>query len=98
MSTDWYPYCLTCHESYDLWNCRHPDFILYLITNAEFIVKMGEFINRTPSYIDIELHSTYGDIHPEWFKKHLGHQLVPKNEYGRYLDSSGTEVELQWRE
>lgn len=96
MSCDWYPYCLTCHESYDMWNCGKPDFILYLIANSEFIVKIGEFQSGTN--VDIEVKSWYGLIDPEWFKKHLGHQLVPKNEYGRYLDSNGIEVELQWRE
>jgi len=90
MSTDWYPYCLTCHESYDMWNCHRPDFILYLFRNIDFIVKIGEF--QDGSSVDIDVHSLYGDIHPEWFKKHLGHQLVPKNEYGDYLDSKGREV------
>jgi hypothetical protein len=92
MSTDWYPYCLTCHESYDMWNCHRPDFILYLFANAELIIKIGEF--QEGSAVDIDVHTWYGDIHPEWFKKHLGHQLVPKNEYGNYLDSKGREVRI----
>lgn len=90
MATDWMPYCLTCNKSYDMWNCRRPEFIRYLIDNSELLAKFGEFQNGT--VVDIEVHTWYGNLLPEWFREHFGHQLVAKNEYGRYLDSDGKEV------
>jgi hypothetical protein len=29
---------------------------------------------------------TYGRIDPAWFAQHLGHELIPRDEYGRCSD------------
>ena len=33
---------------------------------------------------EVELRCFYGRIDPQWFRTHLGHDLVPINEYGDF--------------
>jgi hypothetical protein len=50
-----------------------------LIDHADAIAGMARLLDDT---WEIELRTHYGRIDAEWFKKHLGHDLVARSEYG----------------
>lgn len=56
----------------------------HLIANAQAIAALVPLIGQAPPCGDIELRCFYGSIEPQWFKDHLGHDLVPRSEYGDF--------------
>ena len=50
-----------------------------IIANADAIANIAPLLDGTG---DVVLRTYYGQINAEWFKKHLGHDLVARSEYG----------------
>ena len=61
-----------------------------LIKHAPSIAGLAPLVEETsafPLMPDVEFQlGSYGRIRPDWFTKHLGHDLVPIDEYGRCAD------------
>jgi len=51
-----------------------------IIESAEAIAALVPLLETER----VELKTRYGYIDPKWFKKHLGHELVPRSEYGDF--------------
>lgn len=91
MSCDWNIICLDCskdgHSEIHRFNdANHQDAWMWtLIRHHEAIAALDD-LNLEPK---IEINFTlgfsgsYGRIDTAWFKRHLGHQLWPIDEYGR---------------
>ncbi len=56
------------------------------IANSKEIAALEPLVNN--GVAEVQLRCFYGYIRPEWFVKHLGHDLIPRNEYGE-LGTSG---------
>lgn len=88
MSTDWNVYCRTCDDVHSFSDANHMDRdMVALIRHAEDIAALAPLLadEHVGHRIEFTLGS-YGTIDPAWFKAHLGHDLVPRDEYGRCLD------------
>lgn len=95
MSCDWHIICLDCGEANTTYgehvhrfnDANHKDEEMWtLIRHADSIAAAADVIAE-----GIDIHFSlgshnggfgYGDIDAAWFKRHLGHQLWPINEYG----------------
>ena len=87
MSCDWDVYCRTCDESLGLPDMNHDDHKMRaLIAYAPQLAALAPLMNEQHSF---ELNATYGRaaIDCGFFAKHLGHDLVPRDEYGQCDDT-----------
>lgn len=83
MSTDWNVHCLDCKVTHTFDDANHQDgLMLTLCKHADTIALLAEV---TSADRDIELRTPWGAIDAAWFRTHLGHNLVPIDEYGRVL-------------
>jgi hypothetical protein len=83
MSCDWSVYCKTCNETHDFTDANHQkDLMLVLITHARAIAGLSPLMQDNRTFADISLTTSYGTIDVEWFRRHLEHELVPRDEYG----------------
>jgi hypothetical protein len=91
MSCDWNVYCRTCDETVTGFSgANHrEDFMHRLIRHAEAIAGLVPFLDDAQSWEEVELNAPWGLIRPQAFKRHLGHELVPQDEYGRCSDDCG---------
>lgn len=93
MSTDWNVYCVDCKDEHRFDDANHQDaLMLYICNNAEAIAALDDLVQLDSS---IELKTYYGRIDTSWFRKHLGHQLLPRSEYGDLLGSCPLYVTCQ---
>ena len=84
MSEDWRVYCKTCNEEHHFDDANHREDLMWLlIDHAETISKLAPLIRDDRNWY-ISFKCCYGDIDPEWFLKHLGHDLIPRSEYGKF--------------
>lgn len=82
MSEDWEIYCRTCDDTHGFDDANHrEDLMWFLIAHAKEIAAVDPVVNGGEG---IELKCFYGCLRPEWFAKHLGHDLVPRSEYGYF--------------
>lgn len=82
MSEDWDIYCRTCDDNHGFNDANHrEDLMWFLIDHSSVIAALDPVVNGREC---IELKCFYGRINSEWFAKHLGHDLVPKSEYGDF--------------
>lgn len=89
MSTDWNVYCKTCNEEHSFCDANHREDLMWLlIDHAEAISKLAPLF-RADGCCYIEFKCYYGPIDPEWFLEHLGHDLVPRSEYGDFSVRGG---------
>lgn len=78
MSCDWDVFCVDCQESLGIDNANHRDELM------RWLVLQRDVIAAIPGWLSVE----YDDyrIDTQWFAKHAGHRLSPRDEYG-YLDT-----------
>jgi hypothetical protein len=89
MSTDWNIKCVDCDEIHHFDDANHQDDrMLLLIKHADAIAALAELSTELGDQLNFRLgySGCYGSIDPAWFRKHLGHNLMPIDEYGRMLD------------
>lgn len=80
MSTYWDVYCVNCKVEHGFDGANHAELeMAEICKHADAIAALSAF------NLEIDLHCTYGRIKPWWFAEHLGHKLVPRNEYGEFL-------------
>jgi hypothetical protein len=86
MSCDWHIYCRTCDKSHDFLDANHRQDVMHvLIDHAAAIAALVPLFKDNRSW-DVELKVYYGSIDPSFFEEHLGHDLVPRSEYGNYSE------------
>lgn len=82
MSTDWNVHCVDCKSTHHFSDANHQDeLMLALCRHAEAIAALLEL--QKEARFDIQLRTLWGDVDIAWFREHLGHQLLPIDEYGR---------------
>jgi hypothetical protein len=83
VSTDWNIRCVDCGDTHHFNDANHQNrLMLDILSHQEAIAAIAPLL-RTG---DVELETFYGNIDAAWFAKHLGHNLLPIDEYGRLLD------------
>jgi hypothetical protein len=84
MSCDWDIYCRTCGDNHGFNDANHRENLMWLlISHAKEIASLAS-LEADPSSACLEIKCLYGRVSPEWFKNHLGHDLVPRSEYGDF--------------
>ena len=84
MSCDWNIYCKTCGSTHEFIDANHrKDLMVVLITHASVIAALHPLVNDNGTWVDIDIHTCYGNIDVGWFHTHHTHELVPRDEYGR---------------
>lgn len=86
MSRYWHLHCVDCKVTHIFDSANHMDEeILQLIKHSEAIAALDDLM-RAPRCADVELRfGPYGQIDTAWFREHLGHQMLPIDEYGEVL-------------
>lgn len=93
MSTDWNIKCVDCGDVHGFDDANHMDQeMLILIKHADSIAALADLVAECGSIRLGFEYDNYGPIDPVWFRKHLGHQLMPIDEYGRLLDRCSERV------
>jgi hypothetical protein len=83
MSCDWDIYCRTCEDNHGFSDANFQEDLMWLlIANYKEIAALDSLINN--GVAEVQLKCFYGYIRPEWFVKHLGHELIPQSEYGDF--------------
>ena len=59
--------------------------MLVIIKHADMIAGLDDLVRESNGEIDLQMRF-YGSIDTAWFRQHLGHNLLPVNEYGRLLN------------
>lgn len=91
MSTDWNIECMDCRDVLRFSDANHrSDLMQALIAHAPAIAAFNELACDERIWT-LDISTGYGCLDTGWFKTHLGHRLVPVNEYGSYLDECGEE-------
>jgi len=87
MSTDWHVHCLDCNDTQTFDDANHREELMALLCrHAAVISALVPLIQDIGSRGCVALSlGSYGEVDPEWFAKHLGHRLVPINEYDEVL-------------
>lgn len=89
VSCDWRIWCLDCEEENYFSDANHQEELMRkLIEQAPAIVAFAPALRALGG--DVKFETYYGSVDPDWFEKHAGHRLVPRDEYGRCLDECGT--------
>lgn len=87
MSCDFDVFCLDCNANLGLqdWN-RRSNEVQALIANAPAIAALAPLARSgfTLEHFD-------RNVPIEFFAKHLGHRLLPRDEYGGFLDECGAQ-------
>jgi len=94
VSCYWGIYCRTCDDESDMVNANHGEDLCWrLIRLAPHFIAAIPMLENRDTWEDIHIHID-GDrrIDPYWFKKHEGHDLVPRDEYNRCADRCGENV------
>lgn len=91
MGTSWNLRCVTCSVNLldEFERYPGPQELVSLIRNSEAVASLADLFADCPG--EFELRSSYNTvsrpIDPVVFRAHLGHQLMPIDEYGRLLDA-----------
>ncbi len=97
MSTHWDVHCRTCNSDLGLDLNHQEQLMLALCRTAPWLASMASSLAyvREALAAQVSWHSPYialdERLHLDvaWFKRHEGHDLVPKNEYGQCSDECG---------
>jgi hypothetical protein len=95
MSTDWNVHCLDCKSTHRFDDANHQDeLMLALCRHADSIAALAVVLEDPvlKGYLLLKF-DYYGTVDASWFRKHLGHQLLPINEYGLLLQQCYEKVE-----
>jgi hypothetical protein len=84
VSCDWNIKCLDCNDVHTFSDANHEDALMrFLIKYADGIAALGDmFADPEFHHHCIDFRVSYGRIEADWFRKHLGHNLLPIDEYG----------------
>ena len=92
MSCDWNIHCVDCNATHEFDDANHQDeLMLHICRHADAIASIADLMTGKDGRW-IELRTSYGQIEPAWFKRHMGHNLMPISEYGDLLDQCGEYV------
>lgn len=92
VSCDWNIYCRTCDETHAFNDANRLEAEMHvLIKYAAQIAALAPVQNECGVDVQFGFYS-YGSIEPSWFARHLGHDLVPRDEYGRCADQCAEDV------
>lgn len=92
MSTDWHIHCVDCNVTHRFDDANRRDrLMLTLIKHADSIASLVELLEEAGG--DVELKTFWGRIDAAWFRAHLGHNLMPIDEYGHLLDQCAKRIE-----
>ncbi len=76
---------MDCEDSAPISDANHADrAMLDIIANRDAIAALA------PVGAEVKILGYW--ISPEWFAKHAGHRLIPRDEYGRCLDECGKDM------
>ncbi len=88
MSMNWDLYCKQCDSWHGFHDANHQDGkMLAIAKHAKAIAGLVDLMKES-EYLGISLPTGNGDLDPQWFADHLDHGIVPRNEYGQYLDEA----------
>lgn len=89
MSCDWNIRCVDCESTHRFLDANHLEQEMWaIIDQAAAIAALAPLMSDTRIRVGISLRlgdhggHGYGSINPKWFAEHLGHKLVPTDEYG----------------
>jgi hypothetical protein len=83
MSCDWNIYCKTCGSWCCFADANHAlELMRHLIAHSGAIAGIADLCDDNKTQCTIKLLTSYGSVDASWFKAHLGHEVVPRNEYG----------------
>lgn len=93
MSTYWDVHCRTCDEGLGLYLNHEEETMHWLISQRDALAAFGRDFDRAGAsgrwgYGEVRLGDD-ASVDCEWFAKHAGHDLVPRDEYGGYADRCG---------
>jgi hypothetical protein len=92
MSADWHVHCLDCNDTQTFDDAHHMQGTMAaLCKNAEAIAALVPLI-RDGGALGLEVRN-HGEVDTQWFAQHLGHRLVPINEYGEALGECSERVD-----
>ncbi len=92
MSCDFHVYCRSCNSQHPFQDANHADRLMHtLIRHAPAIAALAPLLIESNEHIDVRVH--YGPIDAAWFRNHLGHELVVRDEYGRIAGTCGKAFE-----
>jgi len=95
MSTDWHIRCLDCKVTHRFDEANHQRSLMAaLCRNAAAIAGLSDLMADAEVEVRFAAGYTgcYGEIDVGWFKTHLGHRLVPIDEYGNLADCCNKRV------
>ncbi len=93
MSTDWNVHCVDCNVTHTFNDANHQDQLMAMLCkHSAAIAGLADLLRETP---DVEFKTYWGAIDADWFRKHLGHKLVPIDEYGALLDQCAEYVDCE---
>ena len=84
MSTDWNVHCRTCKDTHGFDDANHQESLMWLLVDQAPAIAALAPLMDADSNDSVELKCYYGRIDPQWFRAHLGHDLVPISEYGDF--------------
>jgi hypothetical protein len=94
VSCRWDIKCLDCNETHVFHEANHMDgLMLALCRHPEAIAALADVFADVGQYTEIKIHTYHGSIDPTWFRKHLGHSIMPIDEYGRLYNQCQERIE-----
>jgi hypothetical protein len=90
--------CRKCRDKYarenfdrlQTWRKNYEEEMFAIIRHASAIAGLATLLEVTNVQLQLGYHN--GSIDAVWFAKHLGHDLIPRDEYGRCADRCGEYV------
>ena len=83
MSCHWHIYCKTCKAQHEFTDGNHAERDMQV-----FVRHRSAIAGLAPLFREAQsadgLRTYHGCLDPEWFEHHVGHELVPRNEYGQF--------------
>jgi hypothetical protein len=93
VSRDFHVYCRSCDSEHAFSDANHASPVMaHLIKHAGAIAALVPLLDDCPENLTFRIY--YGYIEPRWFKAHLGHELVVRDEYGEILEPAGCQGSL----
>lgn len=91
MSCDWNILCLDCKDTHTFNDANHEIELMQILIKHASAIAMLAPLFKDVYWPKIEFKTLYGEIDPDWFAYHKGHNLIPIDEYGR--DINGNRIE-----
>lgn len=96
MSTRYDIICETCGEILRVCDNNGADeMMLTLCRNADEIAAMADVLDAIGGTVRVEWMRDYETLDVAWFRKHLGHELIPIDEYGAKMNACQKYTRIQ---